>query len=255
VKRERLDRVLVSQGWAATRAKAKHILLAGEVYDERGRCLTQPGRRVSPKIKLVVKAGSQRFVSRGGLKLEAALNHFNVEVEDLICLDVGASTGGFSDCLLQNGARVVYAVDVGRDQLAPSLRKDARLQYLEGHNIRTLGCQEVPQKCDLVVIDVSFISLRLVLPHLFKFLARPAVLVALVKPQFEVGASKVGKGGIVKSEDDRRICVDSICQYVKELDLEKIQTMLSPVVGAKGNREYLLKAEFNNASRVDITGD
>ncbi|MBI3178811.1 MAG: TlyA family RNA methyltransferase, partial [Deltaproteobacteria bacterium] len=181
------------------------------------------------------------YVSRGGIKLQAALDAFHIEVTGRTGLDVGASTGGFTDCLLKRGARRVYAVDVGYGQLAWSLRQDPRVVVIERANIRTLPREAIPEACDVVAIDVSFISLRLVLPRMLTFVAPGAILVALVKPQFEVGREAVGKGGVVRDAKARRAAVERIVGFCAELGLGDVACTESPLRGAKGNVEYLLR--------------
>lgn len=246
-KRQRADHLVVEQGLATSRTKAQALILAGAVLTEEGKRIDKPGEMLGGDIKLRIKGEPLPFVSRGGLKLAAALDRFSLKVQDAVCLDVGASTGGFTDCLLQRGAQRVYAVDVGYGQLAWSLREDPRVVVLERVNIRELEPSQIPEPCVVLVIDVSFISLTLVLPAAQRFLAPGARLVALVKPQFEVGRERVGKGGIVRDESARRDALERVVQCASALGWEDVQTMDSPILGAKGNHEYLMTARWSKA--------
>jgi 23S rRNA (cytidine1920-2'-O)/16S rRNA (cytidine1409-2'-O)-methyltransferase len=235
--RERLDRALVSRGLAESREQAARLILAGAV--------TVDGQPVDKQAKLVSEEASikvaQRppFVSRAGAKLAAALAAFRIDPAGLVALDVGASTGGFTDCLLQAGACRVYAVDVGYGQLDWRLRQDPRVVVLDRCNIRHLEPSSIPEPVDLAVIDVSFISLTLVLPSVLRFLRESAWVIALVKPQFEVGKGQVGRGGIVRSEAQRSAAADRVLAAAKALGLVHIGLLDSPVLGQKGNREML----------------
>ncbi|MEM6733639.1 MAG: TlyA family RNA methyltransferase [Myxococcota bacterium] len=237
--RIRADQRVVALGLAESRTKAQALILAGSVLDARGQLIEKPGQLVLSEIDLVLKDQSPAYVSRGGLKLEAALDAFGVEVEGRVGLDVGASTGGFTDCLLQRGAKRVYAVDVGYNQLAWSLRNDERVVVHERVNIRTAEPELLPEAVDIVVIDVSFIGLRLVLPKALEFGGSPLHVIALIKPQFEVGKDRVGKGGIVRDDAAREEAVRAIEGFLPSLGLEHVGTIPSPITGAKGNREFL----------------
>jgi 23S rRNA (cytidine1920-2'-O)/16S rRNA (cytidine1409-2'-O)-methyltransferase len=236
--RERLDRALVTRGLAASREQAAGLIMAGAV--------TVDGVRTDKQAKLVALdaaievAARPPYVSRAGGKLAAALAAFSVNPAGLAALDVGASTGGFTDCLLQGGARLVYAVDVGLGQLDWTLRQDPRVVVLDRCNIRHLDRSAVPEPIDLAVIDVSFISLTLVLPCVVRFLREPAQVVALVKPQFEVGKGQVGRGGIVRDEAQRQAVTEKILACAEPLGLTPIGVLDSPVPGQKGNREILV---------------
>jgi 23S rRNA (cytidine1920-2'-O)/16S rRNA (cytidine1409-2'-O)-methyltransferase len=238
-KRERLDRVLVERGLVSSREEGRRRILAGQVLVE-GRVLTKAGSWIAADAEVRLKPGPQRYVSRGGLKLERALSAFGVEVAGKIALDVGASTGGFTDCLLAHGARRVYAVDVGYGQLDWKLRNDPRVLVLERRNVRYLAPDELPTPPDLAVIDVSFISLRLVLPAVKKLLAPRAEVVALIKPQFEVGKGKVGKGGVVRAPEEHRRVVREIEEAARELGFRVGGVVESPLLGPKGNREFFI---------------
>jgi len=236
--RERLDRALVARGLAGSREEAARLILAGAVTVD-GVLVDKQARLVPGHASLQVTARPP-YVSRAGAKLAAALGAFRVEPAGLAALDVGASTGGFTDCLLQGGARVVYAVDVGYGQLDWKLRQDARVVVLDRCNIRYLEPSAVPEPLDLAVIDVSFISLTLVLPNVLRFLTDNARILALVKPQFEVGKGQVGKGGIVRDEGQRRAAAEKILRFGEELGLTSLGLLDSPVPGQKGNREILV---------------
>ncbi|MEK7705769.1 MAG: TlyA family RNA methyltransferase, partial [Myxococcota bacterium] len=229
-------------GLAPTRTRAQALILAGAVLTESGARVEKPGELVSSAERFVLKGEPQRYVSRGGTKLEAALQHFQIDVGGRVALDIGASTGGFTDCLLQHGATRVYAVDVGYGQLAWALRQDARVVTIERANIRHLARESIPEACSIVVIDVSFISLKLVVPEALRFCERGADLVALVKPQFEVGRAGVGKGGIVRDPELRARALSDIAEFCSTSGLSVRGTMASPILGAKGNEEYLLHA-------------
>lgn len=236
--RERLDRVLVARGLAESREQAARLILAGAV--------TVDGHPVDKQARLVPAGASIEvlarppFVSRAGGKLAAALEAFHLDPTGLAALDVGASTGGFTDCLLQAGAGRVYAVDVGYGQLDWRLRQDPRVVVLDRCNIRYLEPSSIPEPVDLAVIDVSFISLTLVLPGVLRFLRPSAWVIALVKPQFEVGKGQVGKGGIVRDEEQRRSAADKILAAADALGLVQVGVLDSPVPGQKGNREILI---------------
>lgn len=236
--RERLDRALVARGLAGTREEAARLILAGAVTVD-GVLVDKQARLVPEHARLQVTERPP-YVSRAGAKLAAALAAFHVEPAGLAALDVGASTGGFTDCLLQAGARVVYAVDVGYGQLDWKLRQDARVVVLDRCNIRYLEPSAVPEPLDLTVIDVSFISLTLVLPNVLRFLKDNARIIALVKPQFEVGKGQVGKGGIVRDEGQRLAAAEKILRFGEELGVTSLGMLDSPVPGQKGNREILV---------------
>jgi 23S rRNA (cytidine1920-2'-O)/16S rRNA (cytidine1409-2'-O)-methyltransferase len=239
--RQRADILVVEQGLAESRTRAQALILAGAVMAGADRKVAKPGDLLDCACELWLRGEPLPYVSRGGLKLAAALGHFEVSPAGLVCLDVGASTGGFTDCLLQRGAAKVYAVDVGYGQLAWRLRQDPRVVVIERENIRTLAKEMIPEPCRLVVIDVSFISLRIVLPAALQFAAEARV-VALVKPQFEVGRRDVGKGGIVRDPEARAACLVAIVEECGRLGLTEVRTMDSPITGAKGNHEFLLTA-------------
>lgn len=235
--KERLDKLLVTRGLAETRSKAQALILAGQVFSSQQR-LDKPGLLLPVDVKLTLKE-TMPYVSRGGLKLAAALDHFQLDVAGFTCLDVGASTGGFTDCLLQRGAAKVVALDVGHGQLAWKIRQDARVEVREHVNARFLQPEDFAEKFDLAVCDVSFISLRLILPVLPTLLQSSAHIITLIKPQFEVGREEVGKGGIVRDEAAQLRVVDEITAFAATLGLSSGGVMNSPILGQDGNREFL----------------
>jgi 23S rRNA (cytidine1920-2'-O)/16S rRNA (cytidine1409-2'-O)-methyltransferase len=241
VKKERIDVLLVERGLAESRAKAQALVLAGEVVADDQR-VDKPGTRINVEAELRLKGEGLKFVSRGGLKLEAALDAFKLDVRDALCADIGASTGGFTDCLLQRGAKKVWAIDVGKAQLHEKLRQDPRVVSMEGVNARALSAAELPEPVQVAVVDVSFISLALVLPPLVQRMAKGALLVALVKPQFEVGPEKVEKGGVVKDPAARAESIQRNRKLAVELGLTVLGVIDSPIAGPAGNVEALLVA-------------
>lgn len=248
----RIDALMVQRGLAPTREKAQALILAGLVVAGDHR-VAKPAERVTSDAPLRLKGEINPYVSRGGLKLAAALAAFAVDPAGKTCVDVGASTGGFTDCLLQHGARRVYAVDVGYGQLAWTLREDPRVVSLERQNVRTLPREAIAEAVDLVVADASFISLRLVLPKVGELLEPGGQAVVLVKPQFEVGKDLVGKGGVVRDVRLRQEALEGICQFAQASGFEVLGTLESPVPGAKkGNVEYLVHL---NRRRPPVVGD
>ena len=247
-RKERLDLLLVEQGLAPTRARAQALILAGQVVVDDQR-VDKPGTRVSAEAQLRLKGEPMPYVSRGGLKLQAALRHFHLDVRGAVAADVGASTGGFTDCLLQAGAVKVYALDVGKGQLHQRLRDDARVVSREGVNARFLTAEQLPEPVGVLVADVSFISLTQVLAAVVPFLAPGGLLVALVKPQFEAGRDQVGKGGVVRDDAVRAEAVARVRSVAESLGLQVIGTLDSPVHGPAGNREVLLAARKPAAGR------
>jgi 23S rRNA (cytidine1920-2'-O)/16S rRNA (cytidine1409-2'-O)-methyltransferase len=237
----RLDRLLVERGLAESREKAQAIIAAGQVL-VNGQRKDKAGMSVPADAELRITGEALPFVSRGGLKLAAALKEFRISVEGRTALDIGASTGGFTDCLLQHGCEKVYAVDVGYGQMAWKLRQDPRVVVIERTNIREMPPSLVPGPVDIAVIDVSFISLEKVIPSVLKFLQKGSELVALIKPQFEAGRGQVGKGGIVRDEATRTAVVAKIEEFVKSAGLEVRGVIPSPITGQDGNVEFLLHA-------------
>jgi 23S rRNA (cytidine1920-2'-O)/16S rRNA (cytidine1409-2'-O)-methyltransferase len=244
VAKTRLDLLLVGRGLAPTRKKAQAMILAGLVEVD-GRPAEKAGLAVSLDAEVRVAGPAYPFVSRGGVKLAAALDAFNIDAAGLVCLDVGASTGGFTDCLLQRGAARVYAIDVGYGQLDAKLRGDPRVVLRERTNARFLSSEHVPEPAALAVMDLAFISVRLVLPAVLPLLCPGAQLVVLVKPQFEAGRSEVAKGGVVRSEQTRQRVLAEIEQFGQGLGLGVLGSVPSPIAGARGNREFLLGFRVN----------
>ena len=241
MKRPRLDRALVEKGLAESREKAQALIMAGEVL-VKGQKASKPGQPVDPEWHIEVLSRPP-FVSRGGFKLAAALEQFGIEVNGRVCLDVGSSTGGFTDCLLQNGALRVHAVDVGAGQLDWRIRTDPRVTVHEGINARELRFQNIGERVDLIVCDVSFISVTLILPAAVPLLKETprGEMVILVKPQFEAGKGQVGKGGIVRDPEVHRAACERVESAVREFGFET-RIIESPILGAEGNKEFLLYA-------------
>ena len=237
--RVRIDRLLVEQGLSGSRERARAMIMAGKVLVDERR-VEKAGELVSPASEVRLKGSDIPYVGRGGLKLEGALDRFGVDPQGIVGLDVGASTGGFTDCLLQRGARRVYAVDVGYGQLAWKLRTDSRVILSERTNARQLEVAAFPEAVDLAVIDVSFISLEKILPPVSRIVKRGGHVIALVKPQFEVGKSHVDKGGIVKDEERRLEAVERIARFAEGLGFVRRDVVESPIRGATGNREYFI---------------
>ncbi len=236
-----MDRLLVERGLAASRQKAQALILAGQVLVDEQK-VEKCGAAVSTTASLRLLGASSKYVGRGGLKMEAAIDHFGINPEGKVCLDVGASTGGFTDCLLQRGARKVFAVDAGTNQLDWKLRQDARVVVLEKTNARYLAFERIGERVGLATLDVSFISSTLILPVLPPLLEAGADLVTLVKPQFEVGAAQVGKGGIVRAPSLHEAAMEKVTRKVAELGFTEIGRVESAILGAEGNREFFLHA-------------
>ncbi len=240
----RADTLLVERGLAATRAKAQALILAGRVYCGERR-LDKPGAALAPDAPIAVRGEDHPWVSRGGVKLAHALDHFRLDATGRVCLDVGASTGGFTDVLLTRGAARVYAVDVGHGQLAWKLRQNTRVVVLERTNARYLGRKEIPEPVGAIVCDASFIGLATVLPASLALAAPGAWLVALVKPQFEVGRARVGKGGVVRDPALHGEVYQRIAAWLAaEPGWTVLGVLESPIAGPRGNREFLIAATF-----------
>jgi 23S rRNA (cytidine1920-2'-O)/16S rRNA (cytidine1409-2'-O)-methyltransferase len=240
-KKIRLDKLLVDRGVAPTLEKARALILARSVKIND----TYPDKAGTPvpiDVEIHVKGEDNPYVSRGGLKLSGALKEFKLNVENIVALDVGASTGGFTDCLLQGGARKVYALDVGYGQLAWKLREDKRVVVIERTNVRYYDGAELDEQIDLAVIDASFISLKIVLPAVLKFLGNKAQILALIKPQFEVAKEEVGKGGVVQDPAIHDRVVQDISGFCESLNLEIEGTCASSILGPAGNREFFILA-------------
>lgn len=238
--KKRLDSLLLEQGWVSSRQRARGLILAGDVLVD-GQVMDQVGRLVDQDAFIKIKGEALcPYVSRGGWKLESALEGFSCSVLDKVALDVGASTGGFTDCLLQKGCRRVYAVDVGYGQLAWTLRQDHRVVLLERQNIRYLSPDDLPERADLATIDVSFISLSLVLPAVKELVVRAGDILCLVKPQFEVGKGEVGKGGVVRDPQKHEQVLRKVIARADDLGLWTLGLIRSPLKGPKGNVEFFL---------------
>lgn len=235
----RLDRLLVDRGLAPSRQRARAMIMAGAVL-VNNQPANKPGLTFDPDMEICIKGADMPYVSRGGLKLEKALREYHIDAKGAVCLDIGASTGGFTDCLLQHGAARVYAVDVGYGQLAWQLRQDKRVKVIERTNIRYMPCDRVADPIDLITIDVSFISLRIVIPAALQFVHPQTKIIALIKPQFEVGKSKVGKGGVVKDHALHEAVIADLSAYCNHLHLNCHAPIPSPIQGPKGNREFLM---------------
>ncbi len=241
MKRERIDKLLVDRGLADSRTKAQALIMAGAVLVNEQRA-EKPSDLVPPDAPLRVKGSDDpaaRYVGRGGVKLEAGLREFSVDVRDYLCLDVGASTGGFTDCLLQQGARRVVAVDVGHNQLDWRLRNDERVEVREGVNARHLSPNDFAEKFDLAVMDVAFISATKVLPAIVPLLRPAGQIIVLIKPQFEVGRGEVGKGGIVREPEKHRRVIAEVNEAAKAVSMRVMGLIESPLRGADGNTEFL----------------
>jgi len=241
VKRERIDKLLVAKGLADSRTKAQAMVMAGVVLVDNQR-VEKPSDQFLPDAPVRIKDAANpaaKYVGRGGVKLEAALRQFQIDVTGLTCLDVGASTGGFTDCLLQHGATRLFAVDVGHNQLDWRLRNDPRVEVREGVNARYLQPEEFTTKFDLIVVDVSFISLTKVIPALVPLMKAQGKLIALIKPQFEVGKGEVGSGGVVKDPEQHERVVREVTDFAETLNLRRLGLIESPIKGAEGNVEFL----------------
>lgn len=246
VEKERLDVLLVQQGLATSRELAKAYIMAGNVYVD-GQKEDKAGTKVAVNASLEVKGSQMKYVSRGGYKLEKAVDAFGISLEGKICLDIGASTGGFTDCMLQNGAAKVYAIDVGYGQFAWKLRNDERVVCLEKTNVRYVTHEQVPDEGDFASIDVSFISLTKVLPAVLGVLGEKGQLVCLIKPQFEAGREKVGKKGVVRDINVHKEVIEMIANYVRAQNLGILGLSFSPIKGPEGNIEYLIYLDKSQA--------
>ncbi len=237
--KERLDVLLVKRNLAESREKAKAVIMAGNVFVD-GQREDKAGTTFSPDVSIEVKGHTLPYVSRGGLKLEKALAVFDVNVENKVCTDVGSSTGGFTDCMLQNGARKVYAIDVGRGQLDWKLRQDSRVVCMEKTNIRYVTPEDIGEPIDFSSIDVSFISLTKVLEPIRNYLKEDGEIVALIKPQFEAGREKVGKKGVVRDKEVHREVILKVADYACQIGFGIMELDYSPIRGPEGNIEYLI---------------
>lgn len=238
MKKIRLDQLVFDLGLAESRERAKTTVMSGLVF-VNGQRADKPGMQVSPDVNVEVKGTALPYVSRGGLKLEKALKVFPIDVNGKVCIDCGASTGGFTDVLLKNGAAKVYSVDVGYGQLAWSLRNDERVVNMERTNIRYISSEQIPEPIDLAVMDLSFISIKLVLPAVCSLLKDGGALICLIKPQFEAGREEVGKKGVVRDKNVHLAVIDGILDFAPSVGMTVMGLDFSPIKGPEGNREYL----------------
>lgn len=248
--KKRADIVLFEKGLVDSREKGKRIIMEGSVFIGSERVL-KPGDKVDEEADIYIKDNPIKYVSRGGLKLEKAINDFGLNLENAVAMDIGSSTGGFTDCMLQEKATKVYAVDVGYGQLDWSLRQDPRVVVMERTNIRNITSEDIEDELDFISIDVSFISLKLVLPVAKLLLKDKAELIALIKPQFEAGKGNVGKNGIVREKEIHISVINSIVEFLIEIGLGPKNLSFSPITGAKGNIEFLVHAVNNGEVFVD----
>lgn len=240
--KERLDVLLIERGFFESREKAKAVIMAGEVF-VNGQREDKAGSKFDKDAEIEVKGKVLKYVSRGGLKLEKAVEVYGIDLENKVCIDIGSSTGGFTDCMIQHGAVLVYAIDVGTNQLAWKLREDPRVVSMEKTNIRYVTEDQLPQKADFASVDVSFISLTKVLPSAICLLKEEAEIVCLIKPQFEAGREKVGKKGVVRDFAVHREVIEMVVNFSIELNFLIKGLTFSPVKGPEGNIEYLLYME------------
>ena len=244
--KERLDVLLVKRNLAESREKAKAIIMSGNVFVE-GQREDKAGTTFSDEVQIEIKGHTMPYVSRGGLKLEKAIANFDVDLEGKVCTDVGSSTGGFTDCMLQNGARKVFAIDVGRGQLAWKLRQDDRVVCMEKTNIRYVTPEDLGEKIDFSSIDVSFISLTKVLEPIRNYLKPDGEIVALIKPQFEAGREKVGKKGVVREKSTHHEVIELVTSYAASIGFQILGIEFSPIKGPEGNIEYLVHLKKSEA--------
>jgi 23S rRNA (cytidine1920-2'-O)/16S rRNA (cytidine1409-2'-O)-methyltransferase len=243
--KKRLDLVVMEKGLVHSRQRAQALIMTGKVL-VNNHIVDKPGTPVFPEDNIVLLGEDHPYVSRGGLKLEKALHTLGIDINGFVCLDVGASTGGFTDCLLQHGAGCVYAVDVGYGQLAWKLRQNPRVVVIERMNIRHMQPETLPQLVDLVTIDVSFISLKIVVPEILKFMKKSAGILALVKPQFEVGKRNIGKGGVVRNPDLHAEVIENLTGFFTKKYLFIDWVIPSPILGPKGNKEFFMSLKFES---------
>jgi 23S rRNA (cytidine1920-2'-O)/16S rRNA (cytidine1409-2'-O)-methyltransferase len=245
MRKERFDKLLVKRGVVQSRERARALIMAGKVAVEGNR-IDKPGIQINIDAQLKLQGGDSSYVSRGGEKMEGALKTFGIDPRGMVVMDVGASTGGFTDCILQKGAKKVYAVDVGYGQLAWRLQKDLRVVNLERRNIRYLQREEVPEEIDLILIDTSFISIEKFLPHLLGFLNKEGSILSLIKPQFEVEKGEVGKGGVVRDKALHEKVIERVSNFSRGLGLKTLGVMESPLLGPKGNKEFFIYLKKEN---------
>ena len=243
--KERLDVLLVKQGLAPSREKAKTMIMEGNVFVDNNR-EDKAGSMFKEDAKIEIHGNTLKYVSRGGLKLEKAMTHFGITLDQKICMDIGASTGGFTDCMLQNGARKVFSIDVGYGQLAWKLRQDDRVVCMERTNIRYVTIEDTKEFADFASIDVSFISLKLVLPVAHNLIIPGGEIVALIKPQFEAGKDKVGKKGVVREKSTHIEVIEMVSKFAVETGFSILNLDYSPIKGPEGNIEYLIHLRNSN---------
>ena len=256
--KERLDVLLVKRGLAVSREKAKAVIMARSVYVDNQK-EDKAGTMFADTVQIEVRGNTLKYVSRGGLKLEKAMTHFGLSLEGCICMDVGSSTGGFTDCMLQNGAVKVYAIDVGHGQLDWKLRNDPRVVCMEKTNIRYVTPEDIDEKADFSSIDVSFISLTKVLPPVYELLKDQGQVVCLIKPQFEAGSEKVGKKGVVRDSAVHREVIEKVTDFASKTGFALLNLEYSPIKGPEGNIEYLLHLQKKQEGlpedgNIDIDG-
>ena len=252
--KERLDILLVQKGLAPSREKAKAMIMEGNVFINNNR-EDKAGTMFDENVEIEIKGNTLKYVSRGGLKLEKAMTHFGITLDDKVCMDIGASTGGFTDCMLQNGAKKVYAVDVGYGQFAWKLRQDERVVCMEKTNIRYVTPEDIADKLDFASVDVSFISLTKVLGPARALLTDEGEMVCLIKPQFEAGKEKVGKKGVVREKSVHEEVIVRVIDFAKEIGFEILNLEYSPIKGPEGNIEYLVYIRKCEAGKNEETVD
>jgi 23S rRNA (cytidine1920-2'-O)/16S rRNA (cytidine1409-2'-O)-methyltransferase len=250
-KKERLDLLLVEKGIITSREKAKACIMEGKVYVDDQK-VDKAGEKVSSNANIEYRGETLKYVSRGGLKLEKAMNAYNISLENKVCMDIGASTGGFTDCMLQNGAAKVFSVDVGYGQFAWKLRTDDRVVCMERTNIRYVTLEDIGEPLDFASIDVSFISLKKIMPATLNLLKDNGEVVALIKPQFEAGRDKVGKKGVVREISTHKEVVHNIVDFLLEQQLNVLGIGYSPIKGPEGNREYLVYFTKDKSKESDF---
>ncbi len=252
--KERLDVLLVKRGLAPSREKAKAMIMSGNVFVD-GQREDKAGTTFAEAVSIEIHGNTLKYVSRGGLKLEKAMEHFHIALTDCVCMDIGASTGGFTDCMLQNGARKVYAVDVGYGQFAWKLRQDERVVCMEKTNIRYVTPEDIGDVLDFASVDVSFISLTKVLGPAKELLREGGQMVCLIKPQFEAGREKVGKKGVVRDIEVHREVIEKVMEFAKEIGFSILNLEYSPIKGPEGNIEYLLHIQKGTKELQEETVD
>ncbi|MGN0341330.1 MAG: TlyA family RNA methyltransferase [Roseburia sp.] len=252
--KERLDVLLVQRGLAVSREKAKTMIMEGNVFVD-GQREDKAGTNFDNQVKIEIKGSTLKYVSRGGLKLEKAMNHFDISLQDAVCMDIGASTGGFTDCMLQNGAKKVYSVDVGYGQFAWKLRTDPRVVCMEKTNIRYVTPEDIEDVLDFASVDVSFISLTKVLIPARELLRDGGEMVCLIKPQFEAGREKVGKKGVVRDPAVHEEVIERVIEFARENGFRVLNLEYSPIKGPEGNIEYLVHLQKGQQGKKEETID